>query len=305
MKIVFFGTPHFAAEILRFLVEKAVPICAVVTQPDRPQGRSLLLTASPVKRVAQTHLASIPLFQPEKASHPQFLEELSALQADLYLVIAYGQILSQKLLDIPPLGCINVHASLLPLYRGAAPIQRVLMAGEKKTGVAIQKMVKQLDAGDVIASSETSIPEEMNCAELEKALCESTKPLLLDVLSLFEKGIPPGLAQNHEKATYASKISPEEGEIKWDEPSEKIHNLVRAFSPKPGAWCWVLGKKIKILRTTFSREGGGKPGELLSRKEGIIACGEGTLRLLQIQSEGKRVMSWSEWICGMPQHISF
>lgn len=305
-KIVFFGTPHFAAEILRHLSEHRVPVVGIVTQPDRPRGRSKQPAASPVKEVAEEVFPNVPIFQPEKASNEEFLQALSLLEADLYVVVAYGQILSQKLLSLPAKGCINIHASLLPKFRGAAPMQRCLMAGEKETGVAIQKMVKQLDAGDVIALAKIPIPKEMVLGELEKELCAISKPLLLKVLREFDGGIPKAEPQDHSLATYASKIDPLEGEISWSEPAEKIHNLVRAFSPRPGAWTWLDGKtkKMKILRAHLVENRSGNPGELLS-KEGLVACGESALQLIEVQPEGKKAMTWNEWLRGVPSFSRF
>lgn len=298
MRIVFFGTPEFAASILDSLLDSKIPIVAVVTQPDRPKGRSLQMTPSPVK---QRVLSKIPVLQPEKARDPQFLIQLQDLKADLFVVVAFGQILPQELLDIPPLGCINVHASLLPKYRGAAPIQRALMHGEKETGISIQKMVKQLDAGDVIATARTEIAPDMTFGELEETLCELSKPLLLLVLHSYEKGIPSAEPQNHDLATYASKISMEEGEVKWDRPAEQIHNLIRAFSPRPGAWCWVHcgsdKKRIKILQTQVVQHSG-QPGQLLS-PEGIVGCGSNALKIMEIQPEGKRAMRAADWLRGL------
>jgi methionyl-tRNA formyltransferase len=298
-KIVFFGTPHFAAGILRYLGSHGVPIVGVVTQPDRPRGRSLGVAPSPVKEVSLEILPDIPIFQPEKASEETFLQQISLLQADLFVVVAYGQILSQKLLSIPHLGCINVHASLLPKYRGAAPMQRCLMAGDKETGVAIQKMVKQLDAGDVIQSTKIKIPPEMNLGELELHLREVSKPLLLEVLKAFDFGIPNAAPQDHALATYAPKIAPEEGEICWRESAEKIHNLIRAFSPRPGAWVWLepKSKKMKILRAQWVEGQKGVPGHMIS-KEGVIACGKGALRVIEVQPEGKKPMVWADWLRG-------
>lgn len=297
IKIVFFGTPAFAAEILRYLLDHGVPVVGVVTQPDRPKGRSLQLTSSPVKSLAlEKH---VPLFQPEKASQEPFLQELAELKADLFVVVAYGQILSQKLLDIPPLGCINVHASLLPKYRGAAPIHRCLMAGEKETGIAIQKMVKQLDAGDVIATSKVQIPPEMTFGELEQKLNDAAKPLLLSVIHEYEKRIPPAEPQNHSFATYASKIELNEGELHWKRSAEELHNLIRAFSPRPGAWCWIdVGgerKRLKILRSQCV-SGKGNPGQLLQNE--VVACGQGALKLIDVQPEGKKVMKAADWLRG-------
>jgi methionyl-tRNA formyltransferase len=308
MRIVFFGTPEFAAETLSYLLDHKVSIVGVVTQPDRPKARSSAPAFSAVKEQLFKGSSDIPLFQPEKASDPEFLEKLKALRADLYVVVAFGQILPQKLLDIPPLGCINVHASLLPKYRGAAPIQRCLMQGEKITGVSIQKIVKQLDAGDVIATAETEIPPEMTFGELREVLCNLSKPLLLSVLHSFEKeGIPQGAVQDHSQATYAPKIETEEGVIDWKLSSDALHNLIRAFSPMPGARCWVdqggEKKQLKILRSQKIDQTG-MPGELLS-KDGVIACGKGALRLIEVQPEGKKRMSAADWLRGARFPLQF
>lgn len=293
IKIVFFGTPRFSAEVLAHLIEQGVGIQAVVTQPDRPQGRSLQLAPSPVKSVA----GALPVLQPEKASDPAFLEVLQSLQADLFVVVAYGQILSQKLLDIPPLGCINVHTSLLPKYRGAAPIQRCLLDGVEETGVSVQKMVRQLDAGDVIAVSKVRVPLEMNYGELESALCGMSKTLLVQVLKMYEEGVPQATPQDPACVTLAPKVAVEEAEIDWKLPNEVLRNRVRAFCPKPGAWCWTQGgKRLKILRTR-PVAGEGSPGEVLS-PEGTIACGSGALRLVEVQPEGKKAMSAADWLRG-------
>ncbi len=287
IKIVFFGTPRFAAEVLRYLLEQGIVPCAIVTQPDRPKGRSLQMAPSPVKEVA----GDIPLLQPEKASDPIFLQQLQAFDADLFVVVAYGQILSQKLLDIPRLRCINVHASLLPSYRGAAPIQRCLMDGVHETGIAIQKMVRQLDAGDVIAKTRVAVPPEMTFGELEEALCSESKSLLVSVLRMYEKGVPEGTPQDASRVTYAPKIEVEEGEIDWKLDAKIIHNRIRALSPKPGAWCRLAdGKRLKVLRACLA-EGG-------EVSDGIVACGNGAVRLLEVQPEGKKAMSAADWLRG-------
>jgi methionyl-tRNA formyltransferase len=309
-RIVYFGTPRFAAEILRYLFNEGVSVVGVVTQPDRPQGRSKQPVASPVKQVAQECFPSIPVLQPEKASNEEFLQDLFALKGDLFVVVAYGQILSQTLLSHPPKGCINIHASLLPKYRGAAPMQRCLLAGEQETGVSIQKMVKQLDAGDIIATTKINIPREMNVDELENRLCEISKPLLLQVLCEFDQGIPPSVGQDHSLATYAAKISPAEGEIVWADSAERIHDLIRAFSPRPGGWTWMDSKrkKMKILASRIVSDIQGIPGEILSQ-DGVVACGVGALQILEVQPEGKKAMSWSQWYRGSslkgPFPISF
>lgn len=305
-KVLYFGTPQFAAEILAYLAQHDVPVVGIVTQPDRPKGRSNTPEPTPVKKIASQCFPHVPIFQPEKASQEEFLEQISALKADLYVVVAYGQILSQKLLSIPAKGCINVHASLLPKYRGAAPMQRCLMAGDRETGVCIQKMVKQLDAGDVIATSKLEIPIEMTLGELQVALCTLSQTLLLQVLHDFEDQIPDAIPQDHSLATYASKIEPAEGEIKWSEPVEKIHNLIRAFSPRPGAWLWLepQTKKMKVLRSQLIPDKRGTPGQIISH-DGIVACGEGALRILEVQPEGKKIMRWEDWYRGVQNFKQF
>ncbi len=299
MKIAFFGTPFFAAEILSYLLEKGIPIKVIVTQPDRPKGRSLQLLPSEVKALALKKAPHLPILQPEKASDEVFIETIVHHQLDLFVVVAYGQILSQKLLDVPKFGSINVHASLLPKYRGAAPMQRCLMAGEKQTGISIQKMVRKMDAGDVIATVETPIFEEMTFGELEKKLIELARPLLLQVIREFEKRIPPATPQNHDEATFAPKIEDLERKIDWNLPSNQIYNLIRALSPKPGAWCWVVSgdvqKRLKILKAKLV-EASGRAGEF--QQNGIVCCGEKAIQLIEVQPEGKKSMVASDWLRG-------
>lgn len=302
MKIVFFGTPPFAAQVLQYLIDHNVSICAIVTQPDRPKGRNLEFAPSAVKQVfLQTALES-RLMQPEKASEAQFLQELESLHAELFVVVAYGQILSQKLLSIPRLGCINVHASLLPRYRGAAPIQRCLLNGDKETGISIQKMVYQLDAGDVIDETKMAIFPEMTFGELQQALCDLAKPLLLSVIGKYREGIPAARAQDPSLVTMAPKIKPEDTEIHWNRDAVHLHNLVRALSPRPGAWCWIENrerKRLKILRTRLATPSG-PPGSLIAfQKEScIVAAQTGSLELLEVQPEGKKAMPIADWIRG-------
>jgi len=306
--IVYFGTPQFSAQVLDFLIAQGVPILGVVTQPDRPKGRSLQVTFSAVKEIARGKLSEVPIFQPERCSNPEFLENIAALKADLYVVVAFGQILPVKLLQIPPLGCINVHASLLPKFRGAAPIQRCLMNGDPVTGIAIQKMVKELDAGDVIVETRLDVPEEMAFGELEQSLCDLSKTTLLSVIKSYKSGIPAAVAQNHEDATYAAKIKPEEGQLHFDHTMDRLHNLVRAFSPRPGAWCWIESngekKRLKILKAKKNPLSG-VPGSILSAKELIVACGEGSLHILDVQPEGKPRMSASDWLRGARRPLKF
>ncbi len=310
MDIVFFGTPSFAAQLLQYLLEHGQAIKAIVTQPDKPQGRSLKMTPSAVKQAAAQLAPMTPLLQPEKSSNPQFLQALTDLQADLYVVAAFGQILPQKLLSIPPLGCINVHASLLPKYRGAAPIQRTLMNGDLETGVSIQKMVYQLDAGDVIAEAKMAVPSEMTYGQLQESLCELSKPLLLEVIRHYEAGIPKGEVQDESLATFAPKIRPDETQLQWDCSARELHNRVRALSPRPGAWCWIESggqkKKLKILRSALSKESAA-PRSLLTPSKGCCFIGtqDGSLELLEVQPEGKKAMPAAEWLRGAQLPLLF
>jgi len=305
VKLLFFGTPDFAAVLLSDLLSRHFEILTVVTQPDRPKGRSGLPTPSEVKELALQK--GLPVLQPEKSSDPNFLEELKKYPADLYVVIAFGQILPQKLLDLPPLGCINVHASLLPKYRGAAPMQRCLMDGVSKTGVSIQKMVKQLDAGDVIAETKIEVPLDMNLAKLKRSLIEASKPLLASVIHSFEKGIPPSHPQDPAKVTFAPKINPEECQIDWKKPALEIHNQVRALSPRPGAWCWVeidgVKKRLKILSTSPVSS----QGNLLQfePQKALIYCGSEAIALKEVQPEGKKAMAATDWLRGIKGQVLF
>jgi len=306
--IVFFGTPEFAAQILEFLIDHRVVIQAIVTQPDRPKGRSLQLLPSAVKLCTQKKCPDVPIWQPEKCSDPTFLSHLADVKADLFVVVAFGQILPQKLLDIPPLGCINVHASLLPKYRGAAPIQRSILNGDRETGIAIQKMVKQLDAGDVIAAKKVPIHEDTTSGELTQALCDAAKPLLLDVIARFASGVPPATPQDVAHVTFAPKIEPEEGEIRWESSASVLHCKVRGMNPRPGAWCWINiqgeKKRLKIMRSKVV-DRTGVPGTILSKDPLIVGCGEQALMILELQLEGKPRMQAADWLRGMKGTLEF
>lgn len=309
MRIVFFGTPQFAADVLKYLIDHQVDVVAVITKPDRPKGRSSELIPTPVKLVAQAF--SIPIHQPELVSAPEFAETLQAYHADLFVVVAYGEIIKQHILDMPAMGCINMHASLLPKYRGAAPIQRSIINGETKTGITIMYMVRKMDAGDIIKMVEVPIGTNTTYGELEKTLCDVGSKVLLEVIHQFEKGSVQRLEQDHTQATLAPKIELEDCEIKWSLPAQAIHNLVRGVNPHPVAWCYVkIGdqqKRLKILSTRLLHERSGEPGTILSTlKEGlIVACGEGAVQILQLQLEGKKAMAAEELIHGLQQPLQF
>ena len=309
MRIIFFGTPEFAATILQELVKANANIVAVVSKPDKPQGRSLKIQSSSVKEMAQKLLPEIPIFQPLKCSTPENIEILKALNPDLFVVVAYGEIISQALLDVPSWGCINVHASLLPAYRGAAPIQHSLMNGDSKTGISIIRMVRQLDAGDILHAETITIPAEADFGWLEKELRLVGARAALKAISDIEHDAVTLTPQDSEKVTFANKITQKECCIDWNRPAVEIHNRVRAVSPTPGAWCEILlrgqKKRLKVLKaqvfptplpdTMFS-------GMFLQEHPGdfMVSCGSGVLRLLLVQLEGKPPMPAQEFLKGYP-----
>lgn len=308
MRIIYFGTPQFAADVLQYLIDRQVEIVAVITKPDRPKGRSGHPIPTPVKLVAETQNPPIPVHQPELVSAPEFADTLSAYHADLFVVVAYGEIIKQHILDMPLKGCINVHASLLPKYRGAAPIQRSIINGETETGITIMYMVKKMDAGDIIKIVKVPIGPNTTYGELEKKLCDAGSKLLLDVIWDMEKGDVPRVEQDHAQATLAPKIELEDCEIKWTMPAQVIHNLVRGVNPHPGAWCYVhIGsqqKRLKIISTEVLEDRTGSPGTILpSKKENlIVACGENAIKILELQLEGKKAMPVEELMRGMSKN---
>lgn len=297
MRIIFFGTSSFAAAILEDLIAQHMNVIAVITRPDRPKGRSGTPSSPPVKITAQAVCPAVPIYQPEVASAPEFAEILLAMNPDLFIVAAYGEIIKQNLLDIPLLGCINVHASILPKYRGAAPIQRCIMNGEEESGVTIMYMVRKMDAGDMIKIIKTPITAEMTAGELEDRLCRLGCQALIEVIQDLKEGQVQRTPQNHEEATFAPKIELEDGEVFWTRPVKEIHNLVRGVTPFPGAWCYVTvrgqKKRLKLLKTKIHEEDSTQfPGSVQYGNEGIvISCGLGSLCILELQMEGKKAMS--------------
>jgi len=310
MKVIYFGTPHFAAEVLNYLLEHGVDVVAVVTKPDRAQGRSSTPVPTPVKLVAQSTTPPLPLFQPEIISAIDYASTLEAFQADLFVVVAYGEIIKRHLLDMPKTACINLHASLLPTYRGAAPIQRCIINGEKETGITIMHMAKKMDAGDIISIEKVAIGHEITYGELESELCRVGSELLLKTIRNFEKGEVARTVQEHSLATFAPKIELEDCRIDWNKTADQIHNLVRGVNPHPGAWCNVIvkgqAKRLRVITTTvMSNEEkieseGIEAGQIISStKEGLqVGCGQDILNLVQIQIEGKKPMSAIEFMRG-------
>ena len=310
MKVVFFGTSSFAARVLTHLVEKKIDLQAIVTRADKPKGRNLELSYPPVKQTAIALCPHIPVFQPIKASTPEFAQVLQGFTPDLFVVVAYGEIIKQNILDIPKKGSINIHASLLPKYRGAAPMQRCLMDGAVETGITIIEMTLQMDAGDMLAIESIPIPSDMTLGELEPLLCNLGCDLVWKVIKQIEAGTEKKQPQNHAMATIAPKITAQEEMIDWSRPAQDLHNLIRSLSPFPGAWCKIrLGsqeKRLKIKRSIVESQVQGIPGTVLSlsKEDFIIACGAGGLRLIEVQLEGKKTMPAADFIKGIHQPIS-
>ena len=310
MKIVFFGTPTIAANILDYLLVHGANIVAVVTKPDKPQGRNLKTTRSAVKELVLTKYPHIPILEPIKVSTLEYQKKLEEYHPDLFIVVAYGEIIKQNILDVPKCGAINVHASLLPKYRGAAPIHRAIIEGEKETGVSIMEMVLALDAGAVIHVKKTSIHPEMNVGELEKALEQIGAEALKETLEDFENKFSHRQAQEDGKATYASKILTEDCRVSWAKNAQNIHDLIRGVTPYPGAWCFIKLpgdsepkrlkiKKSKLIPLVQSLE----PGFIVSfGKEGwVVASQDHAIELVEVQLEGKKSCLGSEFARGYPK----
>jgi methionyl-tRNA formyltransferase len=266
---------------------------------------------SPVKAWLQEAAPSIPLYQPLKASAEEFVSLVRSLEPDLFVVAAYGEILKTALLSVPRLGPINVHASLLPKWRGAAPIQRSLMAGDTESGVTIMKMVLQMDAGDILEVAKVAVPPEMNHEELQHALALAAKEPLLQAISKLERGTATLTPQDTSQVTFAPKITPEDAIIDWTKPAALIHNQIRALAPQPGAWTLMAldseTKRLKIKRAAVLEGSHPTPKKthLLTQKEWAIECGENILNLTEVQLEGKKTLPIHDFLRGLhhPPHI--
>jgi methionyl-tRNA formyltransferase len=313
MKIVFFGTDGFASEILRYLLEEKLNIVAVVTQQDRPKGRSLKLEPPPVKQFLEKVSYKGEIFQPLKASSDDFLNQLRALKADLYVVVSYGQILKQVLLDVPRIGTINVHPSLLPKFRGASPIQSAVLAGDVKTGVTIMEMVLAMDAGGVIKVQEFDLPPDMTYGELEEKLIEVAKPLLKEVILDIEKNQKiTATPQDESRATFTKKIFAENSFIDWSLKSKELVDFIRGMNPKPGARFFVGLNKVKVLLKVYKAEvfpsQKNEPGQVIffDEKNGlVISTGDEALSILEVQLEGKKRMPIKDFINGFLGKVEF
>ncbi|MGE5632900.1 MAG: methionyl-tRNA formyltransferase [Caulobacteraceae bacterium] len=300
MKIIFMGTPDFAVPCLKVLLDNKYDVIAVITQPDRAKGRGNKLTAPPVKSIALEN--SIEVYQPEKIKTPEFVKILKGLKPDVIIVVAFGQILSQEILDIPPLGCINVHASLLPEYRGAAPINWCIINGEKKTGITAMYMDKGLDTGDIIIKRETEIKPDETAGELHDRMSELGAAVLLETMKLVEEGKVPRTPQDNEKATFAPIMTKALGKIDWTKDVDTVRNLIRGTYPWPGAFSSYNGRTFKIFsaETVENSVINEKPGCIAS-VEGdsfTVSCGRGSLRIKEIQFENEKRMSVEAYLRG-------
>lgn len=297
MKILFMGTPDFAAGSLKSLIAAGYEIGAVVTQPDRPKGRSGKPVFSPVKEVALQ--AGIPVLQPEKIKRPEETARLLEYPADIYVIAAFGQILSKEILEQPRLGCINVHASLLPRYRGASPIQRVILDGEKSTGITIMQMNEGLDTGDILYTKSIDLAPDETFETLHDRLMVLGGEALIEALPLIEAGKLTPVKQDDSLSCYAPLIKKEDGLIDWKRPSDEIYSQIRAFNPWPGAFTYSSGRMLKIWEAQ-PVSGSGRPGEILGTDKDsfTVACGSGAMKILSLQPEGKKRMETSAYLLG-------
>ena len=278
MNILFMGTPDIAAAALEAILDAGHTVCGVYTRADKPVGRKQVLTAPPVKRTAMAH--GIPVFQPGTLRDAAQAENIRALAPELIVVVAYGRILPPEVLAIPQYGCINLHVSLLPRYRGAAPVQWAVINGEKTTGVSIMYLNEGLDTGDILRVSPVEIGENETSGELFERITAQARP------------------QNDAEATLAPPLTKEQAHFGFDAPARRLHDLIRGLNPWPVAYFEYGGKKVKVLRTLCDDAAAGAPGEILSTKPLKVACASGALTLLEVVPEGSRPMEGSAWAAG-------
>lgn len=300
LRTVFMGTPEFALPTLKGLIAAGVNLVGVYTQPDRPKGRGKKLTASPVKHLALEE--QLPVFQPHKLRDPQAVEELKALQPDLIVVVAYGQILPKAVLDIPTYHCINVHASLLPKYRGAAPINKAIIDGETETGVTTMLMDVGLDTGAMLVKLSLLIGPDETAGQLHDRLALLGRKAMEETLQQLCDGTLTPEPQDDALSSYAPMLKKEDGLIDWQQSAAEIHNHVRGLDPWPGAYTYLDGEVLKIAATAVDEEHSGLPGTILAAdKTGVrIACGQGSLVVGELQLPGKKRLAAMNFLSGRP-----
>jgi methionyl-tRNA formyltransferase len=299
LRIVFFGTPEFAVPTLDALLASRHTVAAVVCQPDRPRGRGHKTSAGAVKLRAIG--AGVPVLQPERLKDDGFLPRLTALGADLGVVAAYGKILTDAVLAVPRLGLLNVHASLLPRYRGAAPVHRAVIAGERETGITIMRVVKALDAGPMLAVARRPIGPDETSDEVERDLARIGAPLLVTTIADLVAGTVREVPQDDSLATYAHRLTKEDGRLDWSQSARQVHDAVRGLHPWPHATTFLDSRRLILLRTSASDDpAAAAPGTVLDAKPGdlAVAAGSGRVHILELHAEGKRPMTAREFLAG-------
>jgi len=302
LKIIFAGTPHFAASALEALLSQGFTVVAVLTQPDRPAGRGMQLTASPVKQIALAH--GLPVLQPVSLKPVEVQQELAGYAADVMVVAAYGLILPPAVLELPRLGCLNIHASLLPRWRGAAPIQRAILAGDSETGITIMQMDAGLDTGDMLLKKTCPIAEPDNAQTLHDKLAVLGAAAITEALPLLQQGKLTRMPQENALATYAAKLSKDEAQIDWSGDAAQIARSVRAYNPFPVACATFNSTTVKIWQASVRAELTGKPGTVLAVGKGgiVVACGRGALCLEVLQRPNAKAMPAAQFVQGFVLH---
>jgi methionyl-tRNA formyltransferase len=299
MKILFMGTPEPARLCLKALIDAKEDLVAVITQPDRPKGRGLKVAPTPVKETAAEH--DIPVFQPDKIKDKESIELIRGLAPDLIVIVAYGKILPKEILDIPKYGAINVHASLLPKYRGAAPVQRAILNGDKYTGITIMKVIEALDAGDIIAQESIPIYDADNATTLTERLFKLGAKLLVSTIAQIKSGKVNAVKQDEEKASYAPTLKKESGVIDWKMKAPEICDQIKAFNHWPGAYTYYKGKTLKVIKAEPMRKEGcsnGRIMEILKNRGFVVGVCEGAVLVTQVQPESGKAMSSYQFAIG-------
>lgn len=299
MRIIFMGTPEFAVQVLEAIVKAGHEVVGVYTQPDKPKGRGKSMQYTPVKEKALEY--NIPVFQPEQVRKPEVVEEMKKLKPEAVVVVAFGQILPETILNLPPLGCINVHASLLPKYRGAAPIQRVIIDGEKESGVTTMYMAKGLDTGDMIEKMVVPIEPKETGGTYHDKLAAAGAELCLSTLQKLADGTAPRIPQDDELSCYAHMLNKSMGELDFQKPAEELERLIRGLNPWPSAYTRLEGKTLKIYEAdVIEEEGTAEPGTVtaVDKKSFTVQCNPGALRITSLQMEGKKRMETAAFLLG-------
>lgn len=295
MKIIYMGTPDFAVPALKALANSEHTVCAVFTQPDKPRGRKMIMTPPDVKVCAQE--LDIPVYQPQSMKSEEALEIINNYDPDVIVVAAYGQIIPKTVLDAPKYGCVNIHGSLLPKYRGASPIQQSVLNGDKVTGVTTMLMDVGIDTGDILLTKETEIGENETSGELFDRLADLGGELILETLKALEEGTVTPVKQDESLSSHTSKIDKSLCPIDFTKSADEVHNKVRGLNPWPVATTKICGKNVKVYSTKLC-EKSGKCGHVISTKPLIVACGEGSVEICEIQPEGKKRMSTEAFLAG-------